>query len=87
MVLNKFVGHRIRSGDARPARIVIMKFPRRELAFRVDAALDVNHSSRTEVRPSKFLLARPYDFNRMACRPGEARRFESRVSRVLASVR
>src|SRR5579885_2452461 len=68
------------------ARVVIVKFPRLELAVRRDAAANVNYTRGTEVCPGHLLFARPDDLDRAFRCPRQARGLKRRVCRMLAPV-
>src|SRR5208282_5743436 len=86
VVLDELVGDRVGSGDTRAAGIVVVKLPGGEPTVLRYAALDLDHSRRTEIGPGEFLLARPEQAHRTICGAGQPRRLDSGFAGVLSAV-
>src|SRR2546427_9167351 len=67
--------------------MVVVKFPRRQLTFVGDAALDFDDASGTEIRPSEFFLAGPYYFDGTTGSARQTSRLDSGIAGVLPAVR
>src|SRR6266849_7610382 len=67
--------------------MVVVKFPRRQLTFVGDAALDFDDASGTEIRPSEFFLAGPYHFDGTTGSARQTSRLDSGIAGVLPAVR
>src|ERR1041385_6772 len=63
-----------------------MKLPRCDRSICLHAALDVDHTSRTEVCPGELFSSCPDKFHWFVCGTGEPRSFNSTFTAVFASV-
>src|SRR5438552_1158665 len=79
-------GNIVKRANARPAGVVVVKFPLRNRPVSPNAAGNVDHPRRTKVRPGELLFARPDELHRFARGPSEARGFNRRFACVLAAV-
>src|ERR1051325_6838222 len=86
MKLNVLIRKIVLDLNARAARVVIVKLPRRYCAIVLHAGADFDHARGTKVGPVEFFLARPDEFDRLATPPREPRRFDRALARVLAAV-
>src|SRR5581483_12468974 len=66
--------------------IKVIELPRGDQASCADAAVNVDHSRRPEVRPGEFLFARPNELHRPARLFRQPRSFDGRFAGVLAAV-
>ena len=72
--------------DRRAARVVVEEVPTHKRAIELHARLHLDERSWPEIRPRKFLFARPHEADRLLRCPGEARRFDGAFTGVFATV-
>src|SRR5207237_6238953 len=71
---------------ARAAGVPVVEQPRNDPAVGIDAALDVDHSRRAEIRPRELFRARPDELHRTIDGARKARGFDCYFTRVLPAV-
>src|SRR5215471_7446691 len=86
MKLRQVIRDFITAFDAGGTGIVVVKLPGRDGAILLDAALDINHSRRSKVRPRELLLAGPDQLHRLARSASETGSFDGAFAGVLAAV-
>src|SRR6266849_3943451 len=86
MKLNGLVWNIVVDLNTRCTGIVVVKLPGRDRPIILDAALDVDDTSRAEVSPGEFFFARPHElhwFSAGTCQTGS---FNGAFPRVLPTI-
>src|SRR5262249_51955436 len=86
MKLMTLIGDVIRSLERGAAGVVVVHFPGDKRTVVANARIDFNDSRRTEVGPGELLFARPHQLHWLACRLGQASRFDCRLGRMFATI-
>ncbi len=80
------VRHVIWRPDTRPARVVVVIFPRGEQTVLGSPGCHLDDTGRAEIGPGELLLARPHQLDRLARGLRQARGLHGRLAGVLAAV-
>src|SRR5947209_3023383 len=86
MVLASLSGDVVGTLDSRAAGVVVVEIPCDDDAVFAGSGMSFDDASGTEVGPGEFLFAGPCDLHGSARGFGQTRRFDGRLSSVLAAI-
>src|SRR5260370_10808807 len=86
MKLNGLVWNIVVDLNTRCSGVIIVKLPGGDRTVILDAALDVDNTSRAKVSPGKLFFARPHQLHWLSAGACQACGFDGAFSRVLPAI-